>query len=327
MRRIALGLLLTCALFGAPEVATASNQRRRRAGRGRDFDTQRLGRLDGNGQRRRDHCRWRAFVRRRLDVPLARTDRRDRGHSRRGPATGSLAADGGVFTFGDARFYGSTGGMRLNQPIVGMAATPTGHGYWLVASDGGIFSFGDAEFHGSTGGMHLTSRSSAWPRRPTVTATGSSPPTAASSASATPRSTARPAASTSTQPSRAMAADAHRPRLLAGRLRRRDLRLRRRALLRFYGREVRDGSRHHPDDVRLHHRRSRRFASPDGRRRRAHSELLPRARQLVPGVVPEPGGAARQLRPGRRRRRSRSRFRASCRGLRRNAAGPRPPTT
>ena len=36
-------------------------------------------------------------------------------------------------------------------PIVGMAATPTGRGYWLVASDGGIFTFGDASFHGSTG--------------------------------------------------------------------------------------------------------------------------------------------------------------------------------
>ncbi|HWE56604.1 MAG TPA: hypothetical protein VG435_13910, partial [Acidimicrobiales bacterium] len=44
---------------------------------------------------------------------------------------------------------------HLAQPIVGMAATPTGNGYWLVASDGGIFSFGDAHFHGSTGGVHL----------------------------------------------------------------------------------------------------------------------------------------------------------------------------
>ena len=52
-------------------------------------------------------------------------------------------------------FHGSTGAMHLNRPIVGMAATPTGHGYWLVASDGGIFSFGDASFHGSTGAMHL----------------------------------------------------------------------------------------------------------------------------------------------------------------------------
>ena len=36
------------------------------------------------------------------------------------------------------------GGKPLNTPIVGMAATPDGGGYWLVASDGGIFSFGDA---------------------------------------------------------------------------------------------------------------------------------------------------------------------------------------
>ena len=46
--------------------------------------------------------------------------------------------------------------IRLNQPIVGIAATPTGNGYWLAASDGGIFAFGDARFHGSTGGMRLS---------------------------------------------------------------------------------------------------------------------------------------------------------------------------
>ena len=40
-------------------------------------------------------------------------------------------------------------------PVVGMAATPDGQGYWLVASDGGIFSFGDAPFHGSTGSLNL----------------------------------------------------------------------------------------------------------------------------------------------------------------------------
>jgi hypothetical protein len=66
-----------------------------------------------------------------------------------------VASDGGVFSFGDAKFYGSTGAMHLNQPIVGMAATRSRHGYWLVASDGGIFSFGDARFYGSTGAMHL----------------------------------------------------------------------------------------------------------------------------------------------------------------------------
>ena len=43
----------------------------------------------------------------------------------------------------------------LNQPIVGMAATPDGKGYWLVAADGGIFNIGTAGFDGSTGGIHL----------------------------------------------------------------------------------------------------------------------------------------------------------------------------
>lgn len=37
----------------------------------------------------------------------------------------------------------------LQAPIVGMAATPSGFGYWLVGAAGGIFSFGDARFHGS----------------------------------------------------------------------------------------------------------------------------------------------------------------------------------
>ena len=64
-------------------------------------------------------------------------------------------SDGGVFGFGDAGFFGSTGGIQLNKPIIGMAATATGMGYWLIASDGGVFAFGDAVFHGSTGGIAL----------------------------------------------------------------------------------------------------------------------------------------------------------------------------
>jgi hypothetical protein len=66
-----------------------------------------------------------------------------------------VGADGGVFSSGDARYFGSTGALHLNRPVVGMAAGPSGLGYWLVASDGGIFSFGSAGFHGSTGAMHL----------------------------------------------------------------------------------------------------------------------------------------------------------------------------
>jgi hypothetical protein len=65
-----------------------------------------------------------------------------------------VSSDGGIFSFGDAGFYGSTGDLRLNQPIVGIAATPSGRGYWMVATDGGIFSFGDARFFGSTGSLN-----------------------------------------------------------------------------------------------------------------------------------------------------------------------------
>jgi hypothetical protein len=65
------------------------------------------------------------------------------------------ASDGGVFNFGDAAFFGSTGAIKLNKPIVTMASTPTRKGYWLVASDGGVFNFGDAAFFGSTGAFPL----------------------------------------------------------------------------------------------------------------------------------------------------------------------------
>jgi ribosomal protein L24E len=65
-----------------------------------------------------------------------------------------IGSDGGVFSFGDARFHGSTGSMRLNRPIVGIAPTPNNRGYWLVASDGGVFAF-KAPFRGSMGAVRL----------------------------------------------------------------------------------------------------------------------------------------------------------------------------
>jgi hypothetical protein len=66
-----------------------------------------------------------------------------------------VGSDGGVFSFGDASFYGSLGDVHLNQPIVGIAATPSGQGYWLVGADGGVFSFGDAKFFGSLPAEHV----------------------------------------------------------------------------------------------------------------------------------------------------------------------------
>jgi len=63
-----------------------------------------------------------------------------------------VASDGGIFAFGDAAFFGSTGNLRLNRPIVDLAPSPDGDGYWMVASDGGVFAFGGAAFYGSPAG-------------------------------------------------------------------------------------------------------------------------------------------------------------------------------
>ncbi|HVM05851.1 MAG TPA: cell wall-binding repeat-containing protein [Acidimicrobiales bacterium] len=72
-----------------------------------------------------------------------------------GPGYRLVAKDGGVFAFGGVQFFGSTGGIRLNRPMVGVADTPSNLGYWLVAEDGGVFAFGDAVFHGTTARLRL----------------------------------------------------------------------------------------------------------------------------------------------------------------------------
>ena len=75
-----------------------------------------------------------------------------------GPSTPGYwlaAADGGVFSFGSAAFFGSAGALPLTRPVVGAASTLDHGGYWLVASDGGVFAYGDAGFYGSTGGLDL----------------------------------------------------------------------------------------------------------------------------------------------------------------------------
>ena len=64
------------------------------------------------------------------------------------PVTGGAPrARTAAFSPTAAPFFGSTGGIRLNQPVVAMQSTGDGQGYWfVVASDGGVFSYGDAPF-------------------------------------------------------------------------------------------------------------------------------------------------------------------------------------
>ena len=60
-----------------------------------------------------------------------------------------VAADGGVFAFGDATFAGSMGGRHLDAPVVSIGVPADGGGYWEFASDGGVFAFGSATFAGA----------------------------------------------------------------------------------------------------------------------------------------------------------------------------------
>jgi hypothetical protein len=66
-----------------------------------------------------------------------------------------VGSDGGIFSFGSAQFYGSTGSLRLQRPVVGIVPTAEKGGYWLDASDGGVFAFGDSGFYGSVPGLGL----------------------------------------------------------------------------------------------------------------------------------------------------------------------------
>jgi hypothetical protein len=66
-----------------------------------------------------------------------------------------VGSDGGIFNFGSAQFSGSTGGLVLQRPVVGIVPTKDDGGYWLDASDGGVFSFGDTQFYGSIPGLGL----------------------------------------------------------------------------------------------------------------------------------------------------------------------------
>jgi hypothetical protein len=64
-------------------------------------------------------------------------------------------AGSAVFPFGGASNLGSLSGTSVNAPVVGVASTPDGNGYWLVGADGGVYCFGDAPFEGSLGGVAL----------------------------------------------------------------------------------------------------------------------------------------------------------------------------
>ncbi len=55
-----------------------------------------------------------------------------------------VASDGGIFSFGAAKFYGSMVGQASGAPVVGIAATADGGGYLLSTVAGSVANFGDS---------------------------------------------------------------------------------------------------------------------------------------------------------------------------------------
>lgn len=55
-----------------------------------------------------------------------------------------VSEDGGVYTFGSARFFGSTGAITTDGPVTDLWVTATGNGYWILDAGGTIYAFGDA---------------------------------------------------------------------------------------------------------------------------------------------------------------------------------------
>ena len=113
--------------------------------------------LLAGGIRRRDLClRQRALLRLYRRPPAAEADRRLWRRPPDGAGYWLAASDGGIFNFGAAAYFGSTGGMPIRCPGRGHGpGPPTARGTGSSERDGGIFSFGDAGFYGSTGGLRL----------------------------------------------------------------------------------------------------------------------------------------------------------------------------
>ncbi len=63
-----------------------------------------------------------------------------------------VTALGFVETYGGAGFYGDLSADHLSAPIVAMAVTPDGKGYWLAAADGTVYAFGNAHSYGDLSG-------------------------------------------------------------------------------------------------------------------------------------------------------------------------------
>jgi len=93
-------------------------------------------------------------------------------------------SDGGIFSFGDARFYGSTGAIRLNKPIVAMHPRRRAAGTGSAPRRRDLRVRRRALLTDRRANIRLNKRSWRWRRHRRARATGSAPATAGSSRTA-----------------------------------------------------------------------------------------------------------------------------------------------
>ncbi len=65
--------------------------------------------------------------------------------------------DNGVLGYGTAGYHGSPATGSVTSPVVGMASTPSGGGYWLATASGRVYTYGNAEYRGSARLLNLAS--------------------------------------------------------------------------------------------------------------------------------------------------------------------------
>ena len=71
-------------------------------------------------------------------------------------ASSATYDNAGVLGYGDAAYFGSSTTPEFRAPVVGMAATGDGQGYWLATADGQVFAYGDAVSYGDLSQLNLT---------------------------------------------------------------------------------------------------------------------------------------------------------------------------
>ena len=72
------------------------------------------------------------------------------------PRSFAAYANPGVLAYGDANALGNPTATRFAAPVVGMAATADGQGYWVVTADGQVVPYGDAVSYGELSQINLT---------------------------------------------------------------------------------------------------------------------------------------------------------------------------